>query len=73
MLDNAECIVMGAIERKESRGAQYRTDFPDRNDEEWIKHINLTLNGDGPEISYSDVDDDPVGAAGEDLLADEMS
>ena len=41
MLDNAECIVTGAIERKESRGAQFRTDFPERNDEEWIKHINL--------------------------------
>jgi succinate dehydrogenase / fumarate reductase flavoprotein subunit len=56
MLDNAECIVIGAIERKESRGAQYRTDYPERNDEEWIKHINLTANGDGePEVSYSDV------------------
>ena len=29
MLDCAECIVMGAIERKESRGAQFRTDFPE--------------------------------------------
>ena len=45
MLDNAECIVMGALERKESRGAQYRTDFPERNDDEWLKHINLTANG----------------------------
>jgi succinate dehydrogenase / fumarate reductase flavoprotein subunit len=56
MLDNAECIVTGAIERKESRGAQFRTDFPERNDEEWIKHINLTAGADGePEISYSEV------------------
>ena len=56
MLDNAECIVMGALERKESRGAQYRTDFPERNDEEWLKHINLTVNGgDVPEVSYSEV------------------
>jgi succinate dehydrogenase / fumarate reductase flavoprotein subunit len=56
MLDNAQCIVTGAIERKESRGAQFRTDYPERNDDEWIKHINLTANGDGaPEISYSDV------------------
>jgi len=56
MLDNAECIVMGAIERKESRGAQYRTDFPERNDGEWLKHINLTVNGgDIPEVSYSEV------------------
>jgi len=56
MLDNAECIVTGAIERTESRGAQFRTDFPERNDEEWIKHINLTAGADGePEISYSEV------------------
>ena len=33
MLDCAETIVVAAIERKESRGAQFRTDFPDRNDE----------------------------------------
>ena len=51
MLDNAECIVIGAIERKESRGAQFRTDFPERNDEEWLKHINVSANGDEPEIS----------------------
>ncbi len=56
MLDNAECIVMGAIERKESRGAQFRTDFPERNDDEWLKHINLSVNGDDvPEVSYSEV------------------
>jgi succinate dehydrogenase flavoprotein subunit len=55
MLDNAECIVLAAIERKESRGAQYRTDFPERNDDEWLKHINLTANGSEPEISYSEV------------------
>ena len=56
MLDNAECIVTGAIERKESRGAQFRTDFPERNDDEWIKHIVLTAGEDGaPQMSYSDV------------------
>jgi succinate dehydrogenase / fumarate reductase flavoprotein subunit len=55
MVDNAECIVVSAIERKESRGAQFRTDFPDRNDDEWLKHINLTANGDEPAISYSEV------------------
>jgi succinate dehydrogenase / fumarate reductase, flavoprotein subunit len=55
MLDNAECIVVSALERKESRGAQYRTDFPERNDDEWQKHINVSLNGSEPEVSYSEV------------------
>jgi succinate dehydrogenase / fumarate reductase flavoprotein subunit len=55
MLDNAEAIVISAIERRESRGAQYRTDYPKRNDEEWLKHINLSANGSEPEISYSEV------------------
>jgi succinate dehydrogenase / fumarate reductase flavoprotein subunit len=56
MLDCAECIVTGALERKESRGAQFRLDFPERNDDEWLKHINLSVNGgDAPKISYSPV------------------
>jgi succinate dehydrogenase / fumarate reductase, flavoprotein subunit len=55
MLDCAECTCVAAIHRTESRGAQYRTDFPERNDEEWLKHIDLTRSDDGPEISYSDV------------------
>ncbi len=55
MLDNAEAIVLGALERKESRGAQFRTDFPERNDDEWLKHIDLAMDGDEPQVSYSDV------------------
>jgi succinate dehydrogenase flavoprotein subunit len=55
MLDNAVCTCVAALERKESRGAQYRTDFPERNDEEWLKHIDLQRGDDGPEISYSEV------------------
>src|SRR5687768_2124421 len=56
MLDNAEATCVAALHRTESRGAQYRTDHPERNDAEWLKHIDLSMNGgDGPEISYSDV------------------
>ncbi len=58
MVDCAEATVVAALERKESRGAQFRTDFPERNDEEWLKHIDISLDdGDSPQpqISYSPV------------------
>jgi succinate dehydrogenase / fumarate reductase flavoprotein subunit len=56
MLDCAECIVVGALERKESRGAQFRLDYPKRNDDEWLKHITLSVNGGGPpQVDYAPV------------------
>jgi succinate dehydrogenase / fumarate reductase flavoprotein subunit len=57
MLDNAEATVIGALERRESRGAQYRTDFPERNDDDWLRHITVTHGADGdvPELAYSEV------------------
>ncbi len=56
MLDVAEAIVVAAEERKESRGAQFRTDFPKRNDDDWLKHVDISVNGaDVPKISYSPV------------------
>ena len=47
MLDCAHTIVIAALERKESRGAQFRTDFPARNDEQWLKHITISRGADG--------------------------
>jgi succinate dehydrogenase / fumarate reductase flavoprotein subunit len=56
MLDCAEAIVVAAQERKESRGAQFRLDFPERNDDEWLKHIDVSLDGgETPMVSYSPV------------------
>jgi succinate dehydrogenase / fumarate reductase flavoprotein subunit len=56
MLDCAEAIVVASIERKESRGAQFRTDFPERNDAQWLKHIDISVNGaEVPKVSYSEV------------------
>jgi succinate dehydrogenase / fumarate reductase flavoprotein subunit len=55
MVDCAEATVLGAIERKESRGAQFRTDYPERNDEQWLKHIDISMSADGPRVSYSPV------------------
>ncbi len=55
MLDVAETIVVAAQERKESRGAQFRTDFPQRDDEQWLKHIDICAGAGVPEVSYSPV------------------
>jgi succinate dehydrogenase / fumarate reductase, flavoprotein subunit len=55
MLENAEPIVLAALERRESRGAQFRTDYPERKDDEWLKHIVVTKDGDQPQISYAPV------------------
>jgi succinate dehydrogenase / fumarate reductase, flavoprotein subunit len=55
MVDCAETTVVAALERKESRGAQFRTDYPERNDAEWLKHIDITRGPDGPQVSYSPV------------------
>jgi succinate dehydrogenase / fumarate reductase flavoprotein subunit len=56
MLDTAECIVVAALERKESRGAQFRLDYPKRDDDGWLKHITLSRNGGPePEVAYAPV------------------
>jgi len=52
MLDCAETIIVSALDRKESRGAQSRTDYPERNDAEWLKHILVSDVAGKPEISY---------------------
>jgi succinate dehydrogenase / fumarate reductase flavoprotein subunit len=38
LMGNAMTTMVGAEARKESRGAQAHDDFPDRHDEEWMKH-----------------------------------
>jgi succinate dehydrogenase / fumarate reductase flavoprotein subunit len=50
MLDVAETIAASALARKESRGAHFRRDMPERNDAEWLKHTLATSSEDGPII-----------------------
>ena len=51
----AECIVLSAINRRESRGAHYRLDFLLRDDANWLKHTLLSKDGDGIKLSYKEV------------------
>ncbi|MDI4644350.1 succinate dehydrogenase flavoprotein subunit [Cohnella hashimotonis] len=56
MLELAEAMTVGALLRNESRGAHYKPEFPDRNDEEFLKTTKATWTSEGPQISYEDVD-----------------
>ncbi len=56
MLDIAEVIVYGALNRTESRGAHFRTDYPKRDDVNWLKHTLLFYRTDEPpRIAYTPV------------------
>jgi len=52
LLDTAETIVSSSLARKESRGVHYRTDFTDKNDQEWTKNIIVRNTESGPEVNY---------------------
>jgi succinate dehydrogenase / fumarate reductase flavoprotein subunit len=54
-LDVAEALMAGGLARKESRGSHYRTDFPTRDDKNFLKHTIATFTPEGPKLSYSDV------------------
>lgn len=55
MTECAEAIAASAIQRQESRGAHTRTDMPDRDDENWLKHILVTKAEESHDISFLDV------------------
>jgi succinate dehydrogenase / fumarate reductase flavoprotein subunit len=58
MLELSRTVVQGALLRDESRGAHYKPDFPDRNDEKFLKTTKASFTGDiaGPRFEYEEVD-----------------
>jgi len=55
LLDVAETIVTSALARQESRGAHYRSDFPKRDDVQWLKHSVARRTPQGPTVAYEPV------------------
>ncbi len=55
MLDVAETIMLGALLREESRGSHYRTDFPKRDDENWLRHTVVEKKDGELKVGYKDV------------------
>ena len=47
LLELAEVLVVGALDRKESRGGHAREDYPDRDDANWMRHTMAYKQGDG--------------------------
>jgi succinate dehydrogenase / fumarate reductase flavoprotein subunit len=56
MLELARVITLGALNRNESRGAHYKPDFPNRDDENFLKTTIAEYSGEGPVLSYEAVD-----------------
>lgn len=55
MLDLAEVITVGALNREETRGSHYRLDFAERNDRNWLKHTLVTFERGKPRVGYKGV------------------
>ena len=55
LVDLAETVAAGALAREESRGAHYRSDFPKRDDANWLKHMLCHYTPDGPRLGDAPV------------------
>lgn len=56
MLQLARVITLGALNRDESRGAHYKPDFPDRDDDKFLKTTIAEFSDESPVLSYEDVE-----------------
>lgn len=56
MMELARVITIGALNRNESRGAHYKPEFPERNDEKYLKTTKAFWTSDGPRFEWEDVD-----------------
>ena len=56
MLELARVITLGALARDESRGAHYKPDFPERNDDKFLKTTIAEYSAESPVFSYDPVD-----------------
>ena len=55
MIHLAEVIVEGALVRQESRGSHFRVDYPDRDDEHWLRHTLAFKTAEGVKLDYKKV------------------
>jgi succinate dehydrogenase / fumarate reductase flavoprotein subunit len=55
LLEFSELIALGALERKECRGAHWRTDHPKRDDVNWLKHTLAFKTDKGTQLKYKPV------------------
>ena len=55
LLDLAQILVVGALKRTESRGGHARRDYPNRDDENWLKHTLAYFTEEGPRLDYKPV------------------
>jgi succinate dehydrogenase / fumarate reductase flavoprotein subunit len=58
MIETAKATVVSAEARQESRGAQARSDYPNRDDVNWLKHT--LWYRDGNRLAYKPVNLKPV-------------
>jgi succinate dehydrogenase / fumarate reductase flavoprotein subunit len=56
MIEQSKAIVEGAIVRDESRGAHFKMDTPNRDDEKWLKTSLARYTPEGPEFTFEPID-----------------